>query len=132
MLANESTGRKSRGKKREPVVAQPSLSPDERQSLRVFVRWALGDGHLTGYEENFLNSMRYRLHRQAMWLTDKQQVIVQQIQDKLHYGRPDVPPPPIDPDGVEENDDPDGWPAVRGLADPFGDDDELPDWLGET
>ncbi len=102
------------------------------QSLRVFVRWALGDGHLTGYEENFLNDMKYRLYRQAMWLTDKQQVIVQQIKDKLHYDRPDVPPPPIDPDGVEENDDPDGWPAVRDVADPFGEDDELPDWLGET
>ena len=76
--------------------------------------------------------MKYRLYRQAMWLTDKQQVIVQQIKDKLHYDRPDVPPPPIDPDGVEENDDPDGWPAVRDVADPFGEDDELPDWLGET
>jgi hypothetical protein len=57
-----------------------------------------------------------------VWLTDKQQVIVRQIKDKLHYERPQVPLPPIDPDGIEENDDPDGWPTTRPPTDPFEDD----------
>jgi hypothetical protein len=119
-------------KKSEPPAAQPTLSPDEMQSLRAFMRFALGDAHLTSWEENFLNSMKHRLYQQAMWLTDKQQAIVRQIKDKLHYDRPDDPLPPIDPDGIEENTDPDGWPTPRQAVRAFEDDDELFDWMMEA
>src|SRR4051812_30088268 len=119
-------------KKSEPPTAQPSLSPDEMQSLRAFVQFALGDEHLTSWEENFLNSLKHRLYQQAMWLTGKQQAIVRQIKDKLHYDHPDDPLPPIDPDGIEENIDPDGWPIPRQPVRAFEDDDELFDWLRDA
>jgi hypothetical protein len=119
-------------KKSESATPQPSLSPDEMQSLRTFVMFALGDGHLTSWEENFLNSMKHRLYQQAVWLTDKQQAIVQQIKDKLHYDRPDDPLPPVDPDGIEDATDPDGWPIIREPVRAFDDDDELFDWMMEA
>jgi hypothetical protein len=118
-------------KKSDTSTAQPSLSPDEMQSLRAFVWFALGDPHLTAWEENFLNDMKHRLYQQAMWLTDKQQAIVQQIKDKLHHDHPDDPLPPMDPDGIEENTDPDGWPVQRQPVRAFDDDDELFDWMME-
>jgi hypothetical protein len=118
-------------KKSDTSTAQPSLSADEMQSLRAFVGFALGDPHLTSWEENFLNGIKHRLYQQAMWLTDKQQVIVQQIKDKLHYDRPDDLLPPMDPDGIEENTDPDGWPMERQPVRAFDDDDELFDWMME-
>jgi hypothetical protein len=55
----------------------------------------------------------------------KQQAIIWELKDKLNYDRPYVPLPPIDPDGVEENDDPDGYPPVRSVMD----EDELRRWL---
>ncbi|PPQ35007.1 hypothetical protein [Rhodopila globiformis] len=118
-------------KKSAPATVQPSLSPDDMQSLRSFVLFALGDPHLTAWEENFLNDMKHRLYQQAMWLTDRQQAIVRQIKDKLHYDHPDDPLPPIDPDGIEENVDPDGWPTARQPVRAFDDDDELFDWMME-
>jgi hypothetical protein len=119
-------------KRDERVVARPPLPPDEVKSLRDFLASALGHSRLTWYEEGFLNSMKQRLYRPTIWLSDKEQVILQQIKDKLHYDRPDVPLPSIDPDGVEENNDPDGWPVVQDLANQFEDDEELLDWLAEA
>ncbi len=89
----------------------------------------MGDPHLTRWEEDFLNGMKHRLHDHAVWLSEKERSKVQQIKDKLHYERQDIPMPPIDPDGVEENDDPDGWPVVRVTTDQFEDDGFL-DWAG--
>ncbi len=116
-------------KQRTPKMSPPEpaghlLSPEERQSLLKFVRFGLGDGRLKPWEEQFLSGRHQELYGQAVWLTHKQQVKVQEIKDKLHYDRPDVPLPPIDPDGVEETDDPDGWPVLRDDAvDPFDDDE---------
>jgi hypothetical protein len=125
MLINESKKRKSRKKEREPDGQQPPLTPDEVRSLWEFVRDGLGNPHLTAWEENFLNGVKHRLYSQAVWLSDKQQAIIRQIKDKLHYDRPDVPLPPIDPDGIEENDDPDGWPMARDRVDQFEDDESV-------
>ena len=116
-------------KKSAPVTGQPSLPADDMVALRTFVYFALGDGHLSSWEENFLNSMKHRLYQQAVWMSAKEQLILQQIKDKLHYDRPDDPLPPIDPDGIEDDTDADGWPVERQQADGFGDDDDLPDWL---
>jgi hypothetical protein len=127
MPATELTKRKPNGKAPPPVEPSPQLSLDEMQSLREFVFYSLGDGHLTAWEENFLNSLKHQLYHQAVWLTDKQQAIIRQIKDKLHYDCPHIPLAPIDPDGIEENDDPDGWPAARHQADHF-DEEEITDW----
>ena len=105
------------------VVARPPLSTDEAQSLRAFVRFALGDGHLTAWEENFLNCLKHSLYRPAAWLSSRQWAIVRQLQDKLHFDRQDVPLPPIDPDGIEEIHDSDGWPVNAPAADRFEDEE---------
>ena len=93
------------------------------------VSYALGNARLTWFEENFLNPMKRRFYRQVVWLSDKEQVVIQQIKDKLHYDRQDVPLPSIDLDGVEANDDPDGWPTVRDDAVDQSEDDALVDYL---
>jgi hypothetical protein len=128
-MVGESTKRKSRkkGGAKRPPPGPPPLSPDEKQLLRAFVRFGLGDGHLTPWEEKFLSDRHLELYGQIVWLTDKQQASLQQIKDKLNYDRQHIPLSPIDPDGVEENDDPDVWPVVTAIADPF-EDDEPPDW----
>jgi len=114
---------------RKPNMNQPEaggrlLSPDERQSILNFVRFGLGDGRLRSWEERFLSDRHQELYGKAVRLTNKQHAKVQEIKDKLHYDRQDVPLPPIDPDGVEENDDRDGWPVVRDDAGDLSEDEE--------
>jgi len=128
MSGGEPTKRRRKKTRREPIAAQSALSPEERQSLRDFVRFALGDGDLTAWEENFLNGMKQRLYRQAVWLTGKQQVVLQQLKDKLRYDRRHDPLPPIDPDGVEAAVDPDAERVVRDWLE----DDQLFDLLEEA
>jgi hypothetical protein len=133
MLINESPRRRLKKARAEPIAVRRPLSPDEIQSLRQFVLWALGDGRLTAYEENFLNDRKHQIYRaphpsgrtgdEAMWLSDKQKAIIRQIKDKLHYDCQEVPLPPIDPDGIVENDDPDGWPMATEVVDQFEDEE---------
>jgi hypothetical protein len=92
-------------------------------SLRAFVYWALGDGHLSSWEENLLNSVKLLLFNDTVWLSQKRLAKVQEIKDKLHYDRPDAPLAALDPDGIEPNDDPDGWPAKREWRDPYEDEE---------
>jgi hypothetical protein len=42
-----------------------------------------------------------------------------EIRAKLHYDQQHIPLPPIDPDGLVENDDPDGWPIENSQLDEF-------------
>jgi hypothetical protein len=130
MVASESPKRKPKKKTREAAVDPPWpwLLPHERQALREFVDFARGNPRLTWWEEYFLCSMNRRLYRRLIWVTLKQQEIIGQIKEKLHYDQPDVPLPPIDPDGIEENDDSDVWPTSRSLAGP-SDDAEVQRWL---
>jgi hypothetical protein len=121
------TKRKPKRPRREPFVSRPPLTADEIQSLRAFVRYGIGDPHVNWWEENFLNSIKILLYNSPVWLSDKRQAVLQQLKDKLNYDRQHVPLPPIDPDGIMENDDPDGWPIAKAAADRFQD-DELPNW----
>jgi hypothetical protein len=125
MLADKMTKRKSGSKGSGAGDAQPPLTPDDVRALWDFIRYGLGHPHLTAWEENFLNGVKHRLYTDAVWLSDKQQAIIQEIKDKLHYDRQDDALPPIDPDGIEENDDPDGWPVMREWVDQFDDDESV-------
>jgi hypothetical protein len=116
----------------QPEAGGRLLSPDERQSLLDFVRFGLGDGRLRSWEERFLIDRHQELYGKAVWLTDKQRAKVQEIKDKLQYDRQDVPLQPIDPDGVEDNDDPDGWPVVRDDAGDLSEDEEQVEYLAEA
>lgn len=125
MPTERSTRRKKGSEARKAIAASPSLPPDVVQALHDFVRFGLGHPYLTAWEENFLNGLKHRLYTEAVWLTDRQQAIIGRIKAKLHYDRPDDPLPPLDPDGIADDDDPDGWPVVRGWADQFDDDESI-------
>jgi hypothetical protein len=114
--------------KRKPKMVPPEpaarlLSPDERQSLLKFVRWGLGDWRLTTWEERFLSGRHQDVYDKAAWMTDLREVKVREIKDKLGYDRGEVPPAPPDPDGEPDHEDPDGWPPVENVPDPFEDDE---------
>lgn len=111
-----------------PAATEPALPPEQVQALRDFLMYGLGDSHLTWWEENFLNGVKDRLRCPAVRLSEAQWAIIRQLQDKLHYDRQDVPLPPIDPDGIAENTDPDGWSEASDAVDNY-DEDGLPDWL---
>ncbi len=103
-------------RKRQKAVAQPKavikaapLTDLDREALRAFVYYSIGDGHLSSWEENFLNTIKRLLQQPVVFVTKKQEAIISQIKEKLHYNKPDEPLPPIDPDGIVENTDPDGY-----------------------
>jgi hypothetical protein len=116
---------------KKPVVKTSiPLSALDRDALKAFVDFSIGDPHLTAYEENFVNSMKQRLLNRTIFVSIKQAKIITQIKEKLHYNQPNVPLPPIDPDGIEPNNDPDGlsidadgYPINREVIDQFDIDD---------
>jgi hypothetical protein len=79
-----------------------------------------GDGRVSSLEENVLASLKRRLDElataingePAMAVSGKQWRIVEEITQKTRFGLPGEPPP-IDSDGVVENEDPDGLPPER-------------------
>ncbi len=116
--------------KRKPKIIVPEpdahlLSPDERQSLRNFVRWALGDWRLTVWEERFLRDRHRDLYDRAVWMTNLREVKARETKDKLGYDRGEVPPAPPDPDGERDDEDADGWLPVETLPDPVEDDEQV-------
>lgn len=116
MLAIKPRNRQKKPKLKpfDGIILDPSMVIE----LQNFVRFGLGDDHLTAWEENFLNTIKQLMRQDTVRLTFKQCDIIGEIKAKLHFDRPDDPLPPIDPDGLVENDDPDGWP----LEDPASDD----------
>jgi len=114
-----------------PEPAARLLSPDDRQSLLNFVTWALGDWRLTPWEESFLSGRHQDLYAKAAWQTDKQEVKIREIKDKLGYDQGEVPPPP-ESDGEEDYDYRDGRPDERdGVVDQF-EDDVLVEYLADA
>ncbi len=126
MSITEPSKRKLRKKKQTgSFVPRPPLLPHQVTELRGFIYYGIGDPHLTSWEENFLNSLKNLLCNTPVWLSDKRQAKIQELTDKLNYDRQDVSLPLIDPDGMEENDDPDGWPVVRDEMNLYEDDEWL-------
>jgi hypothetical protein len=80
--------------------------------------YATADGRVSTYEEYFLLDLRrrlaeaLRLEEPVVSFSGKQWRIIEEIKQKTYFGLPGEPPP-IDPDGIVENEDPDGWPPER-------------------
>jgi hypothetical protein len=74
---------------------------------------------LSSWEEHFLKGAKQRLRWKAPLFTAKQEAKLAEIRAKLHYEQQHVPLPPIDPDGLGETTDPDGWPATIDQQDEF-------------
>jgi hypothetical protein len=101
----------------EPIVVLEGQSLVDLASLFPY---ATGDARISALGENVLLSLRHRLEALAtiddgertMAVSPKQWRIVEEIVQKTNFGRPGEPPL-IDPDGVIENEDPDGLPPER-------------------
>jgi hypothetical protein len=92
----------------EPMVI---LEGDAIESMRRLIRFASGDGHLSAAAENFLvMKLKPVMHEPMISLSRKQWHFYREIQERVCFERGGKPEP-IDPDGLVENDDPDGWPA---------------------
>jgi hypothetical protein len=84
----------------------------EGQSVADLIRYASGDGRISAFEEYFLLSLKPRVNEPAIALSGKQWRIVEEFIQKTGFGSLGGPPP-LDPDGVVENEDPDGLPPER-------------------
>jgi hypothetical protein len=79
----------------------------------------IGEGRLTPAAVNFVSWIRQKVQlfrHDIVWLTPKEVESIEGI--KLRFRERSAWQLPIDPDGVEENDDPDGYPVER-EEDPF-------------
>lgn len=107
------TANRSRGKARKKAQTFDGMVLDRQGvlDLRRFVLFAIGDPHNSVWEDRFINDLYQMVWSDKLRLTGKQWTKVGEIKDKLRFDRPDDPLPPVDPDGIVENQDPDGWPA---------------------
>jgi hypothetical protein len=118
--AAQSPRNRRQSKKVVPRPVEHAGTPIENiDDLRAFIRWAQGDPHLSAWEENFLNSAKKRLRWDLVLFSPKAERKLAEIRAKLHYDQQHIPLPPIDPDGLVENDDPDGWPIENSQLDEF-------------
>jgi hypothetical protein len=96
----------------EPLVF---LQGQAMADLASLFRYATGDGRVSSFDENVMLGLKRRLdeHRRlgelAIAVSPKQWHIVEEIKQKTRFGLPGEPPP-IDPGGLIENEDPDGLP----------------------
>jgi hypothetical protein len=79
--------------------------------VRLF-RHAAGDPRISAFEENVLKGFKSRFEEPIIALSEKQWRIIEDIRRKTYFCVPGGPPP-IDIDGIVENDDPDGLPPER-------------------
>lgn len=127
------TKRRRTKKAAAPPTGRPAMPIDAINDLRSFIYYAMGDPHLSVWEENLINGAKYRLRRDVVYFTPKQEVKLAEIWAKLHYDQQHIPLPPIDPDELAENDDPDGWLVESSQPDEFAeveDPEELLDEFG--
>jgi len=106
----------------EPAVILESQSLVD---LARLIRHATGDdGRVSSLEQNVMERLKHRLNELATAIDDepalaispKQWNILQIIEQKTYFGHRGGPPP-VDPEGVTENDDPDGLPREATKAD---------------
>lgn len=102
-------GTRSRGKARkfDGVV----LDRQGVLELRRFVLFAIGDPHNSIWEDRFISDLYQVVWTHKLTLSSKQWTKIGEIKNKLRFDHPDDPLPKVDPDGIVENLDPDGWPA---------------------
>jgi hypothetical protein len=126
-MANEPLSPKRTRKKKvsEPVVRDSiSYHGLEKERLRDFIMFALGDPLLTPYEANFVNGLKHRLIFDPMYISKKQEAIIEQIKEKLHYNKREVPQIRQDDDYVEpemEVDEFGNWSVKNKYDNGFGD-----------
>jgi hypothetical protein len=93
----------------EPLVI---LEGEEIVDLGRLVHHAAADCRVSSLGENVMASLKYRLHEPIIALSMKRWRVIEDIKQKTHFGLPGEPPP-LDIDGLVEDDDPDGLPPER-------------------
>jgi hypothetical protein len=96
------------------------LEGEALADLAGLIRHARADGRVSSLGENVMLTLTRRLDDLAMAdsgepaiaVSGKQWRIIEEIRQKTRFGLPGEPPP-IDPDGVVENEDPDCLPPER-------------------
>jgi hypothetical protein len=73
---------------------------------------ATADGRVSVLEENLMANLKHQLTEPMIALSEKQWRMIEGIARKTYFGLPGESPP-IDQDGLLENDDPDGQPTDR-------------------
>lgn len=126
LLHMASTRKQTRRKKEIQPDNRKPLSEVERQELKEFVYFSLGEERLSVWEANFVNHIKQLIHFDKVFISEKQWRVIGEIKEKLHYDRPDDPLPYIDTDGIEENIDEDGF-VIRSQITRFENDQEFVD-----
>jgi hypothetical protein len=91
MAGKAGTRKRNRTKRvrEQPPRDWITYSQLEKERLRDFVYFALGDPKMTPFEANFINGMKLRLQFDPMYISRKQTAILEQIKEKLHYNNPE-------------------------------------------
>lgn len=86
------------------ILEGPSVA-----DLAGLIRYATGDGRVSSLEHNVMIKLKRRLIEPTIAVSQKQWRVVEEIKRKTWFGQ-SSDPPLIDPDGLVENEDPDGLP----------------------
>jgi hypothetical protein len=93
----------------EPLVI---LEGNALTDLERLFRHATGDSRISSYEVIVIARLKYKAYEPAIAVTQGVWRTLETIKHKTRFDLPGEPPP-IDIDGVVENDDPDGLPSDR-------------------
>jgi hypothetical protein len=92
-----------------PVVF---LEGEAMADIARLFQYATGSGRISGFEENVIASLKRRFDEPIIAISERLWRIVEDIKAKIYFDLPGEPPP-LDPDGLVENHDPDGMPPER-------------------
>jgi len=93
----------------QPLVI---LEGNALADLHRLFRHATGDSRISSYEEFVIMRLKHKLHEPVIAVTQGVWRTLENIRQKMRFDLPGEPPP-IDIDGVVENDDLDGLPTDR-------------------
>jgi hypothetical protein len=93
----------------EPLVI---LEGEEIVDLAKLLDHVAADCRVSSLGANVMASLKDRLHEPIIALSRKRWRVIEDIKEKTHFGLPGDPPP-LDIDGLVEDDDPDGLPSER-------------------
>jgi hypothetical protein len=88
-------------KQKRETFKETAKSDAEREWLRDFVRFAMGDPKLDSWEANFMLSVRAMTEPGGPLPSAKQTEIIQRIAAELGYGKTDNPASPAEDDGPD-------------------------------
>jgi hypothetical protein len=99
--------KKAKSKGKNQAERGPEMEPIQREVLKEFVYFCVGDPRLTAWEANFINSMKLKIHMAKPMVTVNQANIIEEIKEKVNFRDANRTIPEVDL--VVETADPDGY-----------------------